>query len=74
MIKCNDFTVDGYEEGKSEARATLIADTSAEVIAIDNDATNIVGLGDGYILAFGSTCLTVNSEFGVLGSDGKWNF
>lgn len=74
MIKCTDYVVDGYKNGKTMVRASLIADTQAEVTAIGDDASTIDGLNAGIKLAFGSSCITVNSEYGTLDSSGTWVF
>ena len=74
MIKCKDYVVDGYKNGKTAVRASLVADNSAEVVAIGTNANTVEGLTDNNIMSFGSTCLTVNGDFGQLDSSGNWVF
>lgn len=71
MIKCKSQTIDGTVNGKTAIRASLAADTAAEVIAIGNDATQVEGTVYDYLAPF-STCLTVDGQFLQLGSDGSW--
>lgn len=61
-------------DGTSSLKCGLLADTSAEVIAIGNDASTIDGCGIGDKLLPFCTCFTADQELGVLGSDGAWKF
>lgn len=74
MIKCKEYVVDGYKNGKTVVRASLVADTSSEVVAIGANASTVEGLSENYVMSFGSTCLTVNGDFGQLDSSGNWVF
>lgn len=72
MIKVTNVVIEKYHP--KQVKVSLIADTKAEVIAIKNDGSSVVGLQAGDIMTFGSTCLCVNGDFGILKSDGTWQF
>lgn len=80
MIKCSSYIVMnrqgsvnlGY--GTDTVEASLKADTSAEVVSMGSICSGVVGLKDGTILDFGSTCLTAEGDFGMLTSSGVWKF
>lgn len=77
MIKCSSKIIESYPTVTDEpmkVEASLKADTSAEVISLGNIADGVVGLVDGTILSFGSTCLTADGDFGMLDSTGTWQF
>ena len=78
MIKAEEYTVTGYDEttpGKiTEVKASLSADTSAEVIAMGDTCLNVEGIQDGIKLAPFSDCFTAEQELGVINSLGVWNF
>lgn len=77
MIKCTDKVIEKYPSGDvlvQTAEVSLKADTSAEVISMGATASGVVGLEDGTILSMGSTCLCKDLSFGVLGSNGAWEF
>lgn len=60
--------------GIKTVKANLIADTSIEVEDIGTDGSSVSGLCKGDKLAMGSTCFTVEMEFGILDSTGNWHF
>jgi hypothetical protein len=64
----------GLTNTVNTVEASLKADTSAEVISMGNECSGVVGLEDGTILDFGSTCLTTEGDFGMLTSNGVWKF
>ena len=77
MIKCSSYTVvsrAGITNIVNTVEASLKADTSAEVISMGAVCSGVVGLEDGTILDFGSTCLTTEGDFGMLTSQGVWKF
>lgn len=77
MIKCSSYTVvsrAGITNIVNTVEASLKADTSAEVISMGNICSGVVGLENGTILDFGSTCLTTEGDFGMLTSQGVWKF
>lgn len=51
----------------------MVADTKEEVQNITED-TKISGIADNEIMTLGSSCMTVNGDYGMLGSDGHWTF
>jgi len=77
MIKCEGKTI---EQHKNESQpydvceVSLKADTQAEVISMGAIASGVEFLEDGTHLSMGSTCLCANCDFGVLKSDGSWEF
>lgn len=73
MIKCNDYDELGNYSDK-KCTADLVADTKDEVIAMGSTTKGVEFLADGYTLLLGSTCMTAQGDFGILGSDGNWNF
>lgn len=74
MIKVDSMTLEGFNENGRNVKASLIADTKDEVIAIGNDAATVAGLTDGDKLTLGSTCFCANADFGILNSEGVWTF
>lgn len=75
MIKLDKLIdIEGHRNGKRLVQVSLIADTKEEVIANGIDCVNIVGLNATDEIVFGSDCLTVNKEFGMLDSLGNWKF
>lgn len=74
MIKA---TASDYERDDGTNRyvlATLVADTSDEVIAHGTSGVGVVNLQANDIMTFGSTCLCVDGKFGMLDSNGNWSF
>jgi len=61
-------------DGVDLVKCSLVADTSAEVIAIGDNGSTVEGLDAKTKIAPFSTCFTVEQELGVLGSDGQWKF
>lgn len=78
MIKCtdsNNSVESAFEMEKPRlVKASLVADTKEEVIAIGTDATTIQNLRETDTLDFGSTCLCTDGSFGILDSNGEWKF
>ncbi len=75
MIKATNFSLENDKDGIGKTvRASLVADTSAEVTAQGTSGDGIIGLSKDDTLSFGSTCLCKNGDFGMLGSDGQWTF
>lgn len=77
MIKCSSYIVTNRASlgiGVDTVEASLKADTNAEVEAMGAIASGVVGLKEGTILDFGSTCLTAEGGFGMLTSKGTWSF
>lgn len=70
-IITEDYNTPGVDDGKT-ILVSLVADAKEEVIALGNDASSLTGHPDTF--AFGSTCLTVTKDFGILDSTGNWNF
>ena len=54
------------------ALVELMADTKAEVTA--NGDTYVPGMPKGRKIAFGSYCLTVDGEVGIIDSEGTWHW
>lgn len=52
----------------------MVADTKEEVNAIGTDGSTVVGLKKDDIISFGSTCITTSGDFGILKSNGSWNW
>ena len=73
MIKAIEKTFEKFEGEKKLVRASLVADTKEEVQNITED-TKISGIADNEIMTLGSSCMTVNGDYGMLGSDGHWTF
>lgn len=74
MIKA---TASEYEKDDNVNRyvlATLVADTSDEVIAHGTSGVGVVNLQSNDVMTFGSTCLCVDGKFGMLNSSGVWEF
>lgn len=68
---------DEYEctvEGKRRVVATLVSDTSEEVIAHGTSGKGIENLQPNDVMTFGSTCMTVDGKWGMLNSANKWKF
>ncbi len=77
MIKCSSYTVEKRPNSQDETtivEASLKADTSAEVSTMGATCDGVVGLEDGTVLSMGSTCLTADGNFGMLDSQGAWQF
>lgn len=75
MIKCTDYVLEGFTlSGKTEVRASLVADNKAEVLANGVDASNISGISDDSVLTLGSTCMTADGDYGILDSSSAWHF
>ena len=74
MIKA---TASDYERDDGTNRyvlATLVADTSDEVIAHGTSGVGVENLQPNDVMTFGSTCLCVDGKFGMLNSSGVWEF
>ena len=74
MIKATDSQFEKNENGQRQVLATLVSDTSDEVIAHGTSGTGIIGLQANDVMTFGSTCLCVDGKFGMLNSAGNWEF
>lgn len=61
-------------DGTDLVKCSLVADTSAEVIAIGDNGSTVEGLDANTKIAPFSTAFTKSCDLGVLGSDGVWNF
>lgn len=71
MIKCDEMT---RNYNTNTVRASLIADTKSEVVAMGAECSGVVGLADGTKLELGSDCFTTDCELGILTSNGVWKF
>ena len=74
MIKATDSQFEKNENGQRQVLATLVADTSDEVIAHGASGEGILYLQPNDVMTFGSTCLCVDGKFGMLNSSGVWEF
>lgn len=74
MIKATDSDYEKDDGRNRYVLATLVADTSDEVIAHGTAGTGIIGLQSNDVMTFGSTCLCVDGKFGMLNSSGNWEF
>lgn len=74
-IKCESYeTVETNIGSPNVVLASLIADTSAEVISMGDVCSGVEGLQDGTKLSWGSDCFTVEQDLGILDSSGAWQF
>lgn len=74
MIKATASDYERDESGKRYVLATLVADTSDEVIAHGTSGVGVENLQPNDVMTFGSTCLCVDGKFGMLNSSGVWEF
>ena len=74
MIKATGSEYEKNENGQRQVLATLVSDTSDEVIAHGTSGQGVIGLQSNDIMTFGSTCLTADGKFGMLDSSGNWEF
>lgn len=74
MVKCTGFDTEGdFLDGRG--RASLVADTADEVIAMGTTADGVVGLADGTEMTMGSDCFVIaDKSLGLLNSSGTWVF
>lgn len=75
-VKVNPSTivVEEYKDGNRYVRCDLISDNSEEVDAIGNDGSKVKGLQKNDKLTLGTSCMTSTMDYGLLNSDGEWNW
>lgn len=74
MIKATDSKYERDDDVNRYVLATLVADTPAEVVEHGTSGRGVVGLQPNDVMTFGSTCLCVSGEFGMLNSNDEWVF
>ena len=74
MIKATDSVYETDDGVNRYVLATLVSDTSDEVIAHGTSGVGVINLQPNDVMTFGSTCLCVDGKFGMLNSSGVWEF
>lgn len=74
MVKVLDLTVESISNGRRNVVVSLAADSSSEVDACGCVGTNIIGLTDKDDIVLGSTALCADGNFGMINSNGTWNW
>ena len=74
MVKVQSIKIESITDDNKHIVASLIADTKEDVIACGTSGANIVGLTAEHILTLGSTAFCADSNFGILDSNGNWNW
>lgn len=74
MVKVDGTPITtGYTvDGKRKVKCSLIADESADIIAIGTDGSTVEGLGPNDVIDWGSDCFTCEQELLMLNSSGQW--
>ena len=74
MIKALGYEYEGNNGRDRFVVASLVADTKDEVLSHGTSGKGIKGLQSNDIMQFGSTCLVVTGEFGMINSKNEWVF
>lgn len=74
MVKVTSLTVESIKDGVRNVVVSLSADTQAEVISCGASGENVVGLQPTDIIVLGSTALCTDGNFGMINSNGIWNW
>ena len=74
MVKVDSLIVEKIENGVRYVKAGLIADTKSEVVACGSTGANIEGLNPTDNLVLGSTAMCADGNYGMINSNGNWNW
>lgn len=74
MVKVQDLTVESIKDGRRNVLVSLFADTKAEVIACSSSGANVMGLNADDIIVLGSSAMCADGNFGLIDSNGNWNW
>lgn len=76
MIKVDPSTIviEEYKDDGRYVRCSLMSDNKDEVDAIGNDGSKVKGLQKNDKLTLGTSCMTSTMDYGILDSEGSWNW
>lgn len=74
MLKAKDSIFEENVDGERRVIVSLVADTKEEVIAHGTSGAGVERLQPNDVMQFGSTCLCATGDFGILNSEGVWQF
>jgi hypothetical protein len=74
MVKVSGLIVESIENGKRNVVVSLVADTKDEVNACGASGENVKGLNADDVIVLGSSALCADGNFGLISSNGQWNW